>query len=349
MEIVPAKPENREDWNEFVIKNFPVVGAFFQSWEWGEFKQKLGHEVKRFIAKSGKEWLAIFSLEKHTLPLGVDYYYLPRGPVIKPEVWHDHGTLKQIFGLFGKYIKAEFPKLVFMRLEPPIAEQPLIFFKKPFNLPRYYIQPRANRVIDISLGEAELLKTFSRDMRHDLHAAEKRNIRVQMKSGFTENEYAEFQKMQADTSARAHKGLYPGEDYYRNLFAILPPVAEYSDKTKPSCGFFFSYSESLPVAANIVIFFGSTATYLFGASLTHKLAARAPSHLHWQSMRAAKERGFNWYDIGGVDDARWPTLTYFKNQFGGALVNYVGNVDLVLRPNLYTLYNIIRRFKHPDV
>src|SRR3989344_1385902 len=224
MEIIPAKPEHRKHWNEFVIKNFPIVGAFFQSWEWGEFKQKLGHEVKRFIAKSGEEWLALFSLEKHTLQLKIDYYYLPRGPVVAPAVWHDEGTLKQIFDLFQNFIRSKFPKLVFVRLEPPIAEQPLIFFKKPFNLPKYYIQPRANRVIDISLGERELLKTFSRDMRHDLHSAEKRNIRVELKAKLNAHEYEEFQKMQADTSARARKGLYPGENYYQNLFSILPAI-----------------------------------------------------------------------------------------------------------------------------
>lgn len=348
MEITEARPEDRRAWNEFVVKNFPVVGAFMESWEWGEFKQRLGNEVKRYIVKDGSDWLALFSLEKHKLPLEIHYYYLPRGPVIKPALWHDPAAIKEIFRLSKDFISSQFPKIAFVRLEPPITEQPLIFFKKPFRFPSYYIQPRANRVININLPEEDLLKTFSRDMRHDLHSAEKRQISVVLKPKLTALEYGQVQKMQADTSRRAGKGVYPRENYYQNLFTVLPPIGEQPAKTQPAYGIFFSYNESLPVAVNIIIFFAETATYLFGASLSHKLAARAPSHLHFESMRAARERGYMWYDIGGVDETRWPTLTYFKNQFGGAMVNYVGNIDLVFRPNLYKLYNIMRRLKYHD-
>jgi lipid II:glycine glycyltransferase (peptidoglycan interpeptide bridge formation enzyme) len=64
-------------------------------------------------------------------------------------------------------------------------------------------------------------------------------------------------------------------------------------------------------------------------------------------MREAKARGLKYYDLGGIDDARWPTLTNFKRQFKGQEFAYIGNLDVPIRPLLYRSYNLFRSFKHP--
>ena len=41
MEIKDAAFESKHDWNRFVAENYPPVGAFMQSWEWGDFRRIL--------------------------------------------------------------------------------------------------------------------------------------------------------------------------------------------------------------------------------------------------------------------------------------------------------------------
>jgi lipid II:glycine glycyltransferase (peptidoglycan interpeptide bridge formation enzyme) len=60
-------------------------------------------------------------------------------------------------------------------------------------------------------------------------------------------------------------------------------------------------------------------------------------------MQEANKMGLGYYDLGGIDSARWPTLTDFKKQFRGKEFSYIGNIDIPIRPMLYRLYNVLRR------
>ncbi len=62
-------------------------------------------------------------------------------------------------------------------------------------------------------------------------------------------------------------------------------------------------------------------------------------------MEYARENAFIYYDLGGVDDELWHGLTYFKRQFGGETLEYIGTVDVVLRPSLYALYKKAKELK----
>lgn len=346
MEIIEAASADLNKWNDFVAENFPPVGAFFQSWEWGDFKASLGSPVKRYIAASKGEWLAVFSLEKHILPFGLEYDYAPRGPVLNKSLADNEAS--RIFTIFAEYAAKNFKRDIFVRLEPPMHKHNQEFFEPPFALPRYYIQPTTNLIVDLAPSEEEILKSFSRDMRHDLHLAERRGITAALKTRPSEADFEGFLKMQKDTAGRAGKEIYPEAGYYRKLFDLLPPVLESQKKKQPSFGLILSYAEGAPAAAHLVIFFGSTATYLFGASYSGKGSAKASSYLHWASIKEAKKLGFSWYDIGGIDPIRWPSLSYFKNQFRGKILSYIGNLDLILKPKTYWLYNKIRKIRYPE-
>lgn len=348
MEIKEAQANDREKWNKFVIENFPPVGAFFQSWEWGDFKARLGHSIKRYVIQDGKRWVWTVSLEEHSLPLGFKYHYTPRGPVALGELWQKEEYLERVFRRFEEHFRNQNPKSIFLRLEPPISKHLQLFLSNVFRLSRYYVQPKASSVVDITFPEESLFKTFSRDMRHDLRAAIRSGIKVDMRAELNANDYKEFRKMQEETRERARKNIFPNEDYFKNFFLSFQPLGEKPQGFIPERTILFAYNNSQPVAAHIVIFFGSTATYLFGASYSGKVSSKASSYLHWASVKKAKEAGFKWYDVGGVDPVRWPTLTYFKNQFRGTTVEYVGNVDLVFKPKLYQLYNLMRRFRYRD-
>lgn len=347
MEVIEAQLEQRGTWNDFVIANFPPVGAFLESWEWGEFKERLGTDIKRFIVKDGPRWLAAAAFERHAAPLGVCYLYAPRGPVLDRLIIEDVEKVTALFRALESRLKDFFRQCAFARFEPPFKEEPLVFFKKPFYLPRYYIQPRYNTTVNLAPPEAEILGAFSRDMRQDVRAAERRGTQVKIMDNFDAGHYAAFQGMQKDTSGRAGKNVYPSRAYYDALFVAFSPFSKMS-MGLPAIGAFFAFADSLPVACHVVVFFGKTATYLYGASYSGKESSKATSYLHWIAMREAKARGCEWYDLGGIDSARWPSLTYFKRQFNGREFQYIGNADMVFRPAVYRFYNFLRRLRYPE-
>jgi len=64
---------DREQYNRFVGNQ--KHSRFLQSWEWGEFQQAVGHDVRRLaVADDEEELLAAAILIKNDLPLGRAYF-----------------------------------------------------------------------------------------------------------------------------------------------------------------------------------------------------------------------------------------------------------------------------------
>ena len=68
----------------------------------------------------------------------------------------------------------------------------------------------------------------------------------------------------------------------------------------------------------------------------------APHLLHWRIIQEAKRRGFQYYDLWGIGEKRWPGLTRFKKGFGGEMVHYPPSIEIVYRPLRYRLYRLAR-------
>lgn len=108
-----------------------------------------------------------------------------------------------------------------------------------------------------------------------------------------------------------------------------------------------SYENHL-LAANIMIDFGDTRTYLHGASSNEHRHFMAPYLLHWELMRDAKERGVRFYDWWGVapldapDNHPWFGISRFKRGFPGVEYASPGTYDLVFKPRPYHLYQLGR-------
>jgi lipid II:glycine glycyltransferase (peptidoglycan interpeptide bridge formation enzyme) len=96
------------------------------------------------------------------------------------------------------------------------------------------------------------------------------------------------------------------------------------------------------LAGALVAFFGGYATYLHGASSNYKRNLMAPYALHWMIMQQAKQAGFVYYDLYGINKKLWPGVTRFKIGFGGEEVVYPGAYDIVFKPVNYKIYKTLR-------
>lgn len=348
MIIRDANENEKNRWNEFVIAHFPIVGAFFQSWEWGEFQRSLGYAIRRLIVENERgEWQGLTLAVTHRLPLNFSYCYLPRGPVLTTATWNSPGSAHRALTAIRATLQTACHQCIFIRMEPAIEHPPVFLMEKPFRIPPYYIQPRFNTVVDLAPSEEKILQRLSAPMRNNVRKAVRKGVRVELKNVLTENEWRAFAAMRRDTASRARNRIFPDERYFRNLTTILPSIASRKPgDIRAHSGIFVATHNGELAAINIVIFFADTATFLFGAAFTRKLPFKVSPAIHWASLIEAKNRGFRWYDLGGVDATRWKTLTYFKEQFGGSRVEYMGNVDAVAKPILYVAYQMLRGLRH---
>ena len=106
---------------------------------------------------------------------------------------------------------------------------------------------------------------------------------------------------------------------------------------------FFAEHRGRRIAAAVVVYLGSRATYFFGGSLAASRELMAPYLLHFEIMMRAKAMGCEWYDLWGVappgePDHAWQNISVFKRKFGGVEVRLVPTLDLVYDRVAYDRY-----------
>jgi lipid II:glycine glycyltransferase (peptidoglycan interpeptide bridge formation enzyme) len=306
-------------WNEEVLR---LGGGFLQSWEWGEVQRALGFDVLRFRSGSG-----LAQVLRRPLPLGKSYWYCPRGPLGEldlRELARESGIAK------GSFLRFE-------PLEAP-SKQKLTAVKKC--LP---VQPERTIIVDLRNDEATLLARMREKTRYNVRLAERKGVRVYRA---TTVDIDAFLELMRETAGRDGFRAHPA-GHYRTTLEML--AGEMAPGPRPTASLWFAEHDGRILAANLMISFGDTVTYLHGASSRLRREVMAPYLLHWTIMREAKAHGLGNYDFWGVapEDAGpkhpWAGISRFKRGFGGEEVEYPGTFDLPLDRFWYTLYSLARR------
>ena len=280
---------------------------FLQSSKWEEFQKSLNRKTWRI-----KDILII----KHDLPLGKSYLYSPR-------------VSKEISKDFLKEVKeiARQEGSIFFKIEPeefevgPLLRSDLKFFIESLK----QIQPVKTVILDISKSEKELLKQMHQKTRYNICLAQKKGIEIKESDNIDS-----FIKLLKQTAKRDKFFLHPRKYYQKLLERGLTKL-------------FLAYYQDKVIAANLICFFGKTATYLHGASDYNHRQLMAPYLLQWQTILKAKEKGLTHYDFWGINEEKWPGVTRFKKGFGGQEVSYPGSFDLIFQKTWYKVYNLARK------
>lgn len=304
---------------------------FLQSEEWLRLQEATGKEVVPF---SGDGFLANGIV--HTLPLVGQYLYVPRGPMTSSKQQGVRSKATEALILLAKKKKVKW-----VRIEPEM-EEILQEIKKTVSYKvvraSHDMQPREVFKIDITLPEETLLAQMKPKTRYNIRLAEKRGVKV---FETREEKYIEsFLDLITATSGR--KGITShSKEYYKKFFMALPEAM---------CQLFVAEYEGVIIAANIVIFYGDTVTYLHGGTSDLHRDVMAPYLLQWEQIKTAKERGYTKYDFGGVSfntTNSWQGITKFKTGFSPQTLPtmYPGTYDIVLAPFSYTVYRVLQKVK----
>lgn len=323
-----------------------------QSWEWGRFQEEAGNKVFRFrLDTEGGGIAAQFTVIFHGLPFGLQYAYIPMGPLVRKD-----GGEKSHFEACVAALKRPIGDSdpVFVRVEPHVSKKDGFIGRS--DLERLglkatrAVQPADTVIVDLTRSESELLAAMHQKTRYNVRLAEKKGVTV--RSAHYDNAHAFRQDVETfwrllDETAERDKFHAHGKEYYAKMLDVLSPRKHGG----LSVGLMFAEYGGKPTAAVLLASFGDTVIYLHGASSSEHREMMAPYLLHWRAMQEAKSRGFTKYDFWGVAPADagsghpWSGITRFKTGFGGERVSHLGAWELPRRQAWYQLYRLAKSFR----
>src|SRR4030042_2695255 len=328
---------------EFLEQN-SADGGFLQSEYWRKFQESYGRKAFELEEKDDDGDTIIFAnMITHTLTVVGDYFYIPRGPVFWNYELGIRNYEERIKNFVDRLINlAEEKNIGWIRIEP-VSDEELKLIK--INLPSRIkikkspvdMQPREILTLDIAKSEEDILAGMKQKTRYNIKLSQKHGVSVKAISNFqfpiSKKYVDDFLRLVEITSKRDKIKAHP-ENYYRKMFETIPPeilklyVAEYGRKV---------------ISANLVLFFGKTATYMHGASDNVCREVMAPYLLQWQAIQDAKKKGCTKYDLGGVKSEgisnlksqisnSWSGITKFKTGFDPETepARFPGCLDIVL-------------------
>lgn len=328
MDLTELSEKNRGEYNRFVAGR--PAGSFLQSWEWGDWQQRLGRRAFRFFIFDSGRPAAAMQLVQMPLPFGKNYLYCPYGPVADCEL---------PFELLVKELGKRFPGAIFIRFEPKDKSLAHNFslFTKTKN-----IQPGKTLVVGLGAAEESLLAAMHPKTRYNIRLAQKHGVEIKSQfdlsvgNGFFTKEAVDL--IIATATRHGYRGFAPG--YYRDI------IDEFLLRNRGDLklGIYKAVYQNRLLASALMIDFGSARTYLFGGSSENLKNVMAPYLLHWRAMLDAKAAGLSFYDFWGIETAAGvrPGFVKFKLGFGGRAQEYPGAYDAVLRERRYKIYRMFR-------
>ena len=316
------------DWNTF-LSNHPDA-HLLQTGEWGELKSAFGWGPVRLVLDDGLGAQILF----RRLPLGLTLAYLPK-PAFS---YQQLAVSSQFWTEVDEICKKR--RAVFLKIELDVwGDSPLPMGEgRGVRVSPHNIQPPRTIIVDLSGIEEDILARMKQKTRYNIRLAGKKGVTVR-----PWDDLSAFHRMMLVTSKRDGFGVHSLE-YYQRAYELFRPkgmtellVAEY---------------EGAPLAALMVFAHGRRAWYIYGASNDQE-RNRMPTYLlQWESMRWARSKGAQEYDLWGVPDDDEETLEAnfterseglwgvyrFKRGFGGEVKRAVQALDRVYNPLLYKLY-----------
>jgi lipid II:glycine glycyltransferase (peptidoglycan interpeptide bridge formation enzyme) len=313
---------------------------FLQSTEWLKFQEAFGRrtfsvEDENFSAK----------IIEHVLPIVGRYFYVPRGPILKVA----SGKL-QVESFLNELIELSKKEHAgWVRIEPGDSRllDPIRLNSRVAKAP-YDVQPKEVFKIDISKPEEQLLAEMKSKTRYNIRLAQKHGVSLRITNGYECANNTCIEKFLELTKEMARRqGIVShSEEYYRKMFETFS-----EDMLRLYCA---EYDGKI-IAANLMLFFGDTATYLHGASSNENRNVMAPFLLQWQAIMDAQKCGCRWYDFGGVQTGRiehkkhsdLSGVTAFKTGFSPMTepVVFPGTYDMIINQRQYALYKGLQKAK----
>lgn len=321
---------DRAGWKAFVSAN--PHGTLWQSPEWETYQQALGRETRVYGAYEGPDLRAAALVVIDRTLGGFCTWDIPRGPLWTPgdELW----AVRLVECIQGDARKS---KGLSLYLSPPTALN--AHSGQRTASPRRE-QPEATRMIDLRSDEEAILAQMKPKGRYNIRLALKHGVRVEPSADL----HAWYRLVRSTTERDKFTGLPPAS--YQAFLGHLPGAFLLLAYAPPSS----REDPRKPIAGLLGVIWKDQGIYYYGASDHAYRALMAPYLLQWEAMRHCRAAGCRSYDLLGIapegspDTHPWAGISRFKAQFGGSVITYAPEQQIILRPLLLNLLTLKRRF-----
>lgn len=322
MDLRPLDQKYKTQYNK-------LVTHVIQSWEWGEFREKLGTTVLRYGIFEDNKLTVAFQLTLHPIPFTSQFVgYLPKGPIPNKQMAQ---ALKQIGTEYN---------CAFIKIEPHISsDAPLYSVYPSFLHSPKPLFTKYNFVLDLTPSEEDLLKGMHSKTRYNIRLAEKKGVIVKE---YTDNKgFKEFLKLHFETTERQSFHSH-NENYHQKAWETLLDAG--------IARVLIAYYKKKPLSAWMLYTFKDTLYYPYGGSSVEYKEVMANNSIAWEAIKIGKRLGLKEFDMWGAlgpnadPNDPWQGFHRFKQGYGGKLVEYLGTYDLVFNDPLYWGFNLVDKF-----
>lgn len=337
MHIAHIKDNRKDEWNAFVSQK-PFF-SLLQSWEWGEFKQRLGWKVYRIAVEKQGQLISAAQLLIKSMGRGLPgMAYIPRGPLID---WEDREMTSALLDALHSIARKH--RAICLRIEPPLfhtAENHSVLQIYGFQSANHTNQPRCSMIVHLPVDMEELLKNLPTSTRRNIRNSQRKGASIE--TG-TAKDLSTFYRIMEITGNRS---CFPirSPSYYELEWHTFNPLGQSQ--------LFLSRYKGITIGARMCFYFGKHAATFHTGNLTEYRDLKAGYLMMWTALCWARSHGCRTFDLWGIPDEVGELTTqgepipegkrgglwgvyYFKRAFRGELIYYVGAYDYVYSPLLY--------------
>lgn len=312
---------DKEEWQRLVPQFLDY--NYRQSWN---YSSALG---SRWRAKSehiaiyeDNNFIALAEIRIKKIPFfDAGVAYISGGPLVRRGRSDDITNLRRSLEvLINEYVKKR--GLVIRILSPLHSkewnQQATDIFKSLGFSIRNDLPGHRTLVMDLKPTLEEIRANLAQKWRNCLNASHRNELHIRTATGPTI--YKEFCDLYEPFLQR--KGL----DFELDAHFY----ADFQDKAPESDRLIVSIAEKdgKIIAGHVASMLGDTCIYLHGATNEDGLKAKAGYAVQWHVISEAKNRGFRYYDLGGIDPVNNPGVYHFKTNMGGYEVSDIGPFEI---------------------
>jgi lipid II:glycine glycyltransferase (peptidoglycan interpeptide bridge formation enzyme) len=309
-----------------------------QSWEWGEFRKKVGNSVVR---------LAEFNGKKLVTAIPVTYSHIPKTPFTIGSSPRGDTPTKEI--LEALKVEGKKKNAIFIKLEPKViknkelrmkneGEMAIDTLKETGAIEGKTVFTPSTFWIDLRPDEDSLMKSFHSKTRYNIRLAERKGVTVVEDN--SDKAFEKYLKLFFETTKR--QGYYMhSEKYHQTMWQTLHKDLV-ANRLSPIARLLVAKYKGQILTAWIVFVWHDFLYYPYGGSSDNHREVMSNNLMMWEAIKYGKKLRLTTFDLWGREEGKG--FTKFKEGYNPKVVEFIGTWDLPTNP-LYKAYTYAEKMR----